>query len=195
MAGALGGILVGNNIARLTAGIAAATVGWKPLERRGLELGTEPATGFAAASGKTRPVLRGSLDGVAVAVRLVSDFVHYAHTKVTATPAAGVEVTVGVHPNPAGLFGKIRGWLGQDIVIGDPTFDDAFLITGQPPGAAAALLTPARRERNVARAASHLAGFTYERNEVVVLLVGVVTDPEILGVALDLARDAADFAG
>lgn len=194
MAGAIGGILVGNNIARLTAGITAATAAWKELEQPGFVLASEPASGLARASAAARPVLTGSIEGVACSVRIVSDFVHYAHTKVTAVPPSGADVTVGVHPNPAGIYGKIRGWLGQDIVIGDPAFDEAFLITGKPEQAATALLTPARREKIVALAATHLAGLLYDREEVVVLLVGVITDTDVLTTALDLARDVAGFA-
>lgn len=193
MAGAFGGVVIGNNIARLQTGIAAATAAWRALESRGLVLGTESVRGIAIASGRTRPMLTGKLDGIACAVQIVSDFVHYAHTKITATPVPGVDATVGVHPNPAGLFGKVRMWLGQDIVIGDPAFDEAFLITGKPTTAAAQLLTQGRRDRIVTLAASHLAGFVYEREEVVVLLVGVVTDVDILDTALDLACDAAGF--
>jgi hypothetical protein len=195
MAGAIGGILVGNNIGRLQAGIAAATVAWKALESRGLALGSEPVGGFAAASGKSRPMLNGKVGGVACSVHLVSDFVHYAHTKIVAVPVDGADVTVGVHPNPAGLLGWIRQRLGQDIQIGDAAFDEAFLITGQPEPAAVALLTPPRRAQIVTLAASHLAGFTYAKGEVVVLLVGVVTDEAVLGTAIDLASEAATFRG
>jgi len=188
---AIAGILIGNNIVRLKAGIAAATEAWRALEPLGLALGTETLTGLAARSGDTRPILAGTIGSVACTVQIVSDFVQYAHTKVTATPPSGADVSVGVHPNPAGLFGKIRGWLGQDIIIGDPDFDDAFLITGKPASAAANLLTPALRERIVALAASSLAGFVYERDEVVVLLTGIVTDPVVLGAAIELACDVA----
>jgi hypothetical protein len=191
MAGAIGGILIGNNIGRLQAGIAAATVAWKALEKRGLTLGSEPVTGLATASGKSRPVLTGP----SCSVRIVSDFVHYAHTKIIAVPANGADATVGVHPNPAGLLGWIRQRLGQDIQIGDAAFDEAFLITGQPETAAKALLTAPRRAQIVTLAASHLAGFTYAKGEVVVLLVGVVTDDAVLGTAIDLACEAATFRG
>jgi hypothetical protein len=181
--GAFAGILIANNIARLNAGIAAAPNAWKPLEARGLTVGEEGG----------RPVLTGAVQGVAVTVKIVSDVVKYAHTEVSAKPPEGVDATVGVHPSPGGVLGQIRSWIGQDIVVGDADFDRAFLVTAKPAGAAKVLLDEAKREHLVALAGTRLAGFTYGRERVAVLLHGVETDPEVLAVAIDLVVDAAGW--
>lgn len=179
--GAFAGILIANNIARLNAGIAAAPHAWRPLEARGFVLGETDG----------RPMLTGAVRGVTVSVKIVSDVVNYAHTEVSATPTEGVDATVGVHPSPGGVLGHIRSWIGQDIVVGDADFDRAFLVTAKPEGAAKVLLDDTKREHLIALAGTRLAGFTYGRERVAVLLHGVETDPEVLAVAVDLVADAA----
>lgn len=187
----MAGLIIANNVKRLTEGLAAATTAWKTLESRRLALETEEVTGFSKASGPTRPILRGTQNGIACTVSIVSDKVQYAHTRISAKAAQASRAKVGVHPSPAGILGTIRSWIGQDIEIGDADFDEAFLITGKPDEAAKALLTETIRERIVTLAAARLAGFTFEDGEVVVLLHGVETDCDLLGVALDLVADAA----
>src|SRR4051812_35295512 len=118
--GMLAGMMVGNNLERLKAGLAAASVAWKDLEPRGLALGIEAMSGIPALASKQRPTLGGTVDGVDCTVQVLSDMVHYAHTRVVAQPLGHDPALVGVHPNPAGILGKIRSWLGQDIVVGEP---------------------------------------------------------------------------
>jgi hypothetical protein len=189
--GAFAGIVIGNNIARLTAGLVAAQVAWKSIESRGLIFGLEPVQGLAIATGKERPFLAGTIEGINCSVRVISDAVHYGYTRITARPPAGVTAIVGVHPSPGGILGRIRSWLGQDIEVGDKTFDETFLITGEPPAAARALLTEPLREKLLALAGPRLAGFVCERDEVVVLLHGVEVDTDALTTAIDLAVEAA----
>lgn len=190
----MAGVIIGRNLESLKAGLAAAREGWRALEARGLQLGSEEVSGLAATSGKERPTLSGAIAGCAVEVHVRSDMVHWAHTEVIATPAEGAEVTIGVHPNPAGLMGYLRQWLGQDIEIGDEAFDSAYLITGKPESAARALLVPSVREL-VTALGPKLAGLTYRDRRVTVALLGVETDPALLGIALDLAAAAASFRG
>jgi hypothetical protein len=192
--GAAVGILIANNIVRLQKGIAVATESWKGLESKGLTLGSEEVRGLKIAGGKTRPVLSGNAGGAACEVHIVSDLVHFAHTRVRAALAQPTEAKVGVHPSPSGLMGSIRSWLGQDIEIGDADFDPAFLISGKPESAAASVLTPTVREKISALTATGLAGFTYGDGYAVVMLQGVITDVVILEVALDLVAEASRLA-
>lgn len=189
--GAAVGILVANNIVRLQKGIVVAAETWKSLESRGLTLGSEEVRGLKIAGGKTRPMLSGNAGGAACEVHIISDLVHFAHTRVRAALAQPSEAKVGVHPSPSGLMGSIRSWLGQDIEIGDPEFDPQFLISGKPESAAASVLTPTIREKISALTARGLAGFTFGDGYAVVMLQGVVTEPVIVEVALDLVVEAS----
>jgi len=177
--------MIANNIARLRAGIAAAVEEWKALAARGLVIGSE----------KDRPVLTGSAEGVACTVRIVTDFVHNAHTEVSAEIAKGVEARIGVFPSPGGLLSAVRDWLHQDVEIGEPEFDQAFLLTAKPASAAKSLLGPETRERLCALAGGKLAGFTYAPKRATVLLNGIETDAAVLGTALDLVAHAARWTG
>lgn len=192
--GAAVGILVANNIVRLQKGIAVANETWAGLAAKGLSLTQEEVRGLKVATGKTRPMLSGNAGGAVCEVNIVSDLVHYAHTRIRAALANPTDVKVGVHPSPSGLMGSIRGWLGQDIQIGDEDFDPAFLITGKPESAAASVLTPTVREKISALTATGLAGFTFGDGYAVVMLQGVVTDVVILEVALDLVAEASRLA-
>jgi hypothetical protein len=189
--GAAAGILIANNIKRLTDGIAVATESWKALEARGLVLSHEETSGLAVASGKTRPKLAGTIGGVAVDVSIVSDFVHYAHTRIRATTKHTSVATIGVHPSPGAILSAIKSWLGQDLEIGDAQFDAAFLVAGKPAAAARALLAEPLREKITALAAARLAAFTWGGGATVVMLHGVETDAEVIGLALDTVLEAA----
>src|SRR5213076_3288136 len=59
--GLLAGMMVGNNLERLKAGLAAASVAWKDLEPRGLALGIEAMSGIPALASKQRPTLGGTV--------------------------------------------------------------------------------------------------------------------------------------
>jgi hypothetical protein len=186
--------MIGRNIELLKSGIAAASESWKPLTERGLALGTDPVSGLAKTTGNERPMLSGMIAGCALEVHIVSDMVHYAHTEITAKPKSGIDAKIGVHPNPGGIFGYLRQWLGQDIQIGDEAFDPAYLITGKPETAPASLLVPSVREL-VTSLGAKLAGFTYAEDRVAVVLHGVETDASVLGAAIDLAAAGASWAG
>src|SRR5689334_13793643 len=123
-AGAIAGLAIANNIARLTAGIDQANESWKALEARGLALRQEPVQGAASASGDHRPMLAGTTGGCEVEVHVRSDLVHYATTEIVAKPPNGADGVVGVHPSPGGVLGYLRSWIGQDIEIGEPGFDE-----------------------------------------------------------------------
>jgi hypothetical protein len=188
----MAGMMIARNIKLLQDGIASARSAWAALEGRGLALGVETVSGLAASTGAERPTLTGTIGGNRVAVRIHSDVVHYAHTEVLATGANGADAVVGVHVNPGGVMGYLRGWLGQDIEVGDETFDPAYFITGKPEEAAKSLLVPSLRELIVA-IGPKLGGFTYSKGAATVVLHGVETDVAILGAAVDLAAAAAAF--
>lgn len=190
--GALAGIMIGRNIARLTAGIEAARASWKALEERGLELSQETVEGvLRRTSGATRPKLSGKIEGVSVTVRILSDLVHYAHTEIVAQAPEPRDVELGVHPSPWGLLGRVRSYVGQDIIVGDDAFDDAFLITGEPESAAPKLLNESIRQRITALNAASFAGLTFDGSRALILLVGVVTEPEIIDAAIDVVAELA----
>lgn len=194
-AGAFVGLMIGNNITRLVAGIAAARQSWPALAERGLVLRDEEVGPVASASGKQRPYLAGAVDGCEVEVHIHSDMVHYATTVITARPPRGADVVVGVHPSPGGVLGYLRSWIGQDIQIGDQGFDDAFLITGKPESAAGALLDLPLREKLLSLEGGRFGGFTYTRERVSVALHGVETGAAALGRAIDAAVAGARFTG
>lgn len=179
--GAFAGIAIGRNIALLQERSALAPEAWAPLHARGLAPGKDDVG----------PTLEGLVADVACRVSIITDAVKFAYTKVVVKPAAGEAVTVGVHPNPPGMLGRVRAWLAQDIVVGDEPFDAAFLVTADPKAAAAALLQPALREKLLALAATRFAGFTYERDAVTVLVPGVELEPDVLGLAIDIALMAS----
>lgn len=192
--GAAAGIMIAQNLGILQKGLEAAPEAWTPLEARGLVLGTRGTSGFEVASGPTRPFLEGKVDGAAITIHVRSDFVHSARTEIAAKTVDGPDVVVGVHPSPGGLLGYLRSWIGQDIEVGEPAWDEAYLVTGKPEEAAKALLVPSVRDL-VAMLGPKLAGFTYGKEQVLVVLGGVETDTATLGTAIDLAVAAATFRG
>lgn len=190
--GAFAGILIGRNITMARQGILAASTSWKELEQRGLALTMESVGGFAQATGNQRPRLQGTVSSVPVTVSIHTDFVHYALTHVVAKPATARAGVVGIYPSPGGVLSQVRDWLKQDIEIGDPAFDEAFLITGDPPSAATELLAPLDvRELLCVIDPSRLASLKLDEHGITVTLTGVERDPTVLGQAIDLAVAAA----
>lgn len=190
--GVIAGLLIANNVKRTTDGITAAQDAWGAVD--GLELVTEPVEGASKkTTGAERPELRGSIGGCDVRVRIVSDIVHYAHTEIVATPSGGQGlkgIEVGVHPSPRGMLGRVRSWLGQDIEVGDEAFDEAFLITGDPVSAPPQMLGAELRERLTTLDAGPLAGLVYDGDKATVLMTGVVVEPEVIGLAVQVAVQA-----
>lgn len=179
--GAVAGIMIANNMARLKAGIEAAEGTWPSLVGRGFSVGKEG----------DRPVLTGTLDGFACTVNIVTDFVFNPHTEVTATIAGGVAGKVGAYPSPSGLLKGVRDWLHQDVDIGDPEFDEAFLITSKPNDVAARLLSQQVREWICMLMGGKLIGFRYDGARAQVLLNGVESDTGAIETALDIVCTAA----
>lgn len=81
--------------------------------------------------------------------------------------------------------------VGQDIQVGDPTFDDAFVIKGYDPAAIRALLGPEARRHLLALAARGPIAI----DDRTLILQGLPTDPTELGAVLDEAAAAADELG
>ena len=191
--GAFVGLMIANNIARLQKGMEEARSTWKELGNRGLTLAAEPATGLGVASGKERPKLEGTVEGRDVSVHVRSDLVHFATTDVVAK--SDVEVCAAATPTPWGVIGTLRSWLGQDHEVGDEAFDAAFIVAGKPADAAVKLFGPVLRERLMALREAGLAAITCDGGRVTVTLNGVITDPKVLGAAIDAAVEAARFSG
>lgn len=188
--GALAGMLVARNLALLKEGVAAATASWGALAGNGLELGTDPQV-LALGPEHLPPRLDGRVDGVAVAVRVVADAVYCATTQVTAMPLAPSFAEVSVHPNQGGLLGRVRAWLGQDVEVGDPAFDEPFLVLSRPREAAAELVDADARRAIAALAAQGFNGLHRDRDRVLVVLAGVQSDAEVVRVAIDVAVSVA----
>jgi hypothetical protein len=184
--GAIAGLVVAQNIGRLTRGVAEAREKWPALGVRGFRVEDEKVSGLSAPITPERPVARATIDGVEVEIRIVSDMVHNAHTEVSATGATS-EAVAGAVPSPGGIFGYLRSMIGQDIEIGDAAFDDAFIITGKPESAAKTLLTTEVRDRLVALTGGKLAGFRCEKGRAVVMLNGVETELASLEHAIRVA--------
>lgn len=190
--GAFAGIMIANNVARFQEGLAKARTDWGKLADRGMALGVED--GPAIQIERERPVLKGVITGVPCEIRAAADAVYYPRTEVTARlPGLGDE-TVGVHPDPGGLFASIRAWWTQDIEVGDPEFDRIFLVTARPDGAAARLLPPGTRERILALAAARFMGLTVGNGTITLAFHGVETDTDALGLALEAVAEIANAA-
>jgi hypothetical protein len=184
--GAIAGLVVAQNIGRLTRGVAEAREKWTALAARGFRVEEEKMSGPAAPITPERPVAKAVIDGVEVEIRIVSDMVHNAHTEVAAV-GAPTDAVAGAVPSPGGIFGYLRSLFGQDLEIGDAAFDDAFVITAKPESAAKALLTTEVRDRLVALTGGKLAGFRYEKGRAVVMLNGIETELASLDHAVRVA--------
>ncbi len=182
--GAMAGLLIANNLKRLNEGIAAAPAAWAVLAAHGLT----PAT-F-----EDRPAMQGAIRGVDCSVRIVVDLVQNAHTEVLAERSGG-DATIGVYPSPAGVLKWMRDKLHGDVEIGEPPFDEAFLIKSRPHEAAAALLTPSIRERLFSLAGGKLVGLRVDAERATVLLNQIELDPTVIGVALEIVVEAAGYDG
>lgn len=184
--------MIARNIASTKEGIDAARESWKTLDARGLTLSFEEVGVMKAPTGKERPVLKGTVGGVPVEVHIHTDVVHCARTEVTATRAAAFDGKVGLHRSPGGVLGYLRSWIGQDILIGDEVFDEAYLITGKPEAAAKSLLVPSVREL-AAALGDKLAGFTVEGSSATVILNGAESDADAIHAAASLAAAGATW--
>lgn len=193
--GAVAGLIIANNVARATKGLARATETWQALNGRGLRVELEAMTGANVATGRQRPVATGVVAGVEVEIRVVTDVVHCAHTRVTAWRKGATDAKVGVFPSPGGIMSAIRDWLKQDIEIGDEAFDAAFLVTGKPASAAKELLASAALRDGIASlAGGPLIGFELEKDAIRVSLNGVESDVDVLLAAVDVVVMAASKA-
>ncbi len=94
----------------------------------------------------------------------------------------------------AGVLGKLRSMLGQDIRVGNEPFDEEFIIQASQDTAPVLLLTETIREDLVALVARSLSGFSYDKGEVRVQLVGIAHEPDVVRVAVDLVVEAARWS-
>ena len=111
--------------------------------------------------------------------------------------ATGVEVTV---PLPAGCELRLkkqdgdgffdRLFRGQDVKVGDPTFDDAFVIKGEPEEFVRAALSPIVRQQLLYLLNAGVA-LTLEKGKLIALARGVLTDREQLDQLMKAAYTAA----
>lgn len=167
------------------AAIARCEETWKPVADK-VEMT------FSVEAGK--PLISGRHRGIECSLGIGLDRYGHAHTRATAISLKTVDCHAGVYPNPGGALGFLKTLIVQDILVGDPPFDDAFLIQGKPVALVVSLLGVTVRECLVTLAAHKLTAFTYEPGKVVVQLPNVELDAEWLETALELVVEAGRWS-
>lgn len=141
-----------------------------------------------------RPTISGRHRGVVCSLSTALDRYGYAHTRAIATPLKTIECHAGVYPNPGGALGFLKSLVQQDILVGDPPFDDAFVIQGTPTDLVPSLLGVTLREQLATLATHKLTAFTYEPGKVVVQLPNVELDAQWLETALEVVVEAGRWS-
>jgi len=100
---------------------------------------------FTPRSMTSRPDLSGAVDGLGVRVTIEQRGSGKSKKSYTvfrvAYPDAGIDIGIG----PETAFHRMGKWFGvQDIELGDPVFDEAFIVAGDP-SSLAGWLTESRR--------------------------------------------------
>jgi hypothetical protein len=160
---------------------------WRAFAR---QMGFPPAGITATAL----PFLDGALDGVRFRLRVVRDEQGWAHTQALADAVATVSASIGVYTSPHGFLDWVKSHFEEDIEIGDPPFDRAFVIRARPTEAAASLLSPDLRSLLMAFLAHAVAGLTYKDGVAALQWRGVERDPRILEHAVRLVTLAARWS-
>jgi hypothetical protein len=137
------------------------------------------------------PFLDGTLDGVRFRLRCVRDEQGWAHTQALADAVANVNAAVGVYTSPHGFLDWVKSHFEEDIEIGDPPFDRAFVIRARPTEAAASLLSYEVRHLLMAFLSHAVAGLTYKEGVVGLQWRGVERDARVLEHAIRLVTLAA----
>jgi hypothetical protein len=132
------------------------------------------------------PFLEGILDGVRFRLRVVRDELGWAHTQALADAPTPVRAEVGVYSSPGGFLDWVKAHFEEDVEIGDPPFDRAFVIRSRPTWAAASLLSPEARGLVTSFLGHALAGLTYKDGVVAIQWRGVEKDPSVLEHAIRL---------
>jgi hypothetical protein len=138
------------------------------------------------ATASALPFLEGTLDGARFRLRVVRDELGWAHTQALADAPSPERAEVGVFSSPGGFLDWVKAHFEEDIEIGDPPFDRAFVIRSRPPWAAASLLSPEARGLVMAFLGHALAGLTYKDGVVAIQWRGVEKDPVVLEHAVRL---------
>lgn len=153
--------------------VRAAGAAWATFAAR---IGFPPPGSTASAL----PVVSGVVDGVRVRLRVVRDEQGWAHTQAFAEALSPLHCAVGVYTSPAGFLDWVKAHFEEDIEIGDPAFDRAFVIRARPREAAASMLSADVRALVTAFLAQPLAGLTYKEGTVALQWRGVERDPAVL---------------
>lgn len=154
-------------------------------------LARDRALGFSSASGP--PAIEGTLLGIPCRAWIALDKNGFGHTHVEARPLETIDGRVGVVPNPGSILGFLKHHLTQDVSVGDPEFDAAFLVRATPEAMAPALLGPALRSYISPLALRKLGAFVYEPGRVALQFSHVEVEGEWVAAALDAAIEAARF--
>ena len=107
--------------------------------------GAAGTLGFAFTPGSWRggPTVTGTLDGSPAEIHSYTKSSGKSSTRYTRYTMGFPPIGVGLHLSRQSGFGQFLKVLGtQDIEIGEPTFDEAFIVQASDPQAARAILTP-----------------------------------------------------
>lgn len=146
------------------------------------------AKGWGLALDVARAKMTGSVRGLPTSVVVQSHYRGRMTSVEVAVPLpAGFELQLKKQDGD-GFFDRL--FRGQDVVVGDPAFDGAFVIKGKPEELVRAALTPAARQQILGLSYAGVA-ITLEDGRLSALAKGVLTDREQLDQLMKAAYSAA----
>lgn len=136
----------------------------------------------------------GVIEGVSCAMSAVKDHEGWLHTQASAQAPAPSPVWVGVFPNPFGVLDLVKAKLGEDLLVGDKTFDASYIIRAEPDDMAVAMLRADVRERITRMAGEGFEALTYDSGRVLLQWRGVEGRADVLTYALQTVLLLARWA-
>jgi hypothetical protein len=194
MSGVFGGVIAA------VAAAAAAREAQTKAQYASVDVWRIAAAGFGMrfetrdARGTPAPRLEGFIGGVPCVFEIALDIEGWAYTRALADAPTPLDGVVAVHPDPHGVFASIKSALfgSEDVAVGDPAFDEAFLVHATP-REAATLLDEGLRGALKAWLAHLFVAFTYERGRIALVWRGVELEPRVLGSAAAVVTHAATW--
>jgi hypothetical protein len=189
-------------VAAVAAAAAAAAAAARKKAQQGVEIAECHAiyAGIAAANrlraGLTEqqtPMIAGDYQGVACSVAIALDGAGWAHTCATAMPIEVITLRLAVVPSPRGSLGFLKRLFAHDVEIGDPAFDEAFLVDATPIERAPDLLSAPVRAALTAMVGHGLTSFTVDHGGVLLQWNGVERSADVILAAIDLVTTGARF--
>ena len=184
----LGLIVAGGSVFAAKKQMDAMNEAWRlAAERLGFE--------FARGSWSGGPTLTGTLDGSPAEIHSYTKSSGKSSTRYTRYTVEFPPIGVGLHLSRQSGVGYLLKVLGtQDIEIGDPTFDGAFIVQATDPQAARAVLTPGTTMMLNRLIAVH-PEIVVADDQLVLDRRGTVRDPDTLVSTLRRLASAATILG